>query len=98
MTILGAYRDIHKTDGQGRRTGKERKEERKREERKVGSEDKGEGGSVPLSDASGRVTSEEEECRAEGEKQAEKPQGETERRKCCAQVGGMRLSGIGILF
>lgn len=62
--------------------GEEKGEERE-EERKVGSGDEGEGGSTPLSDPSGCVTGEEEECRVEGEKQAEKPQGETERRKCC---------------
>ncbi len=67
------------------REGEEKGEERE-EERKVGSEDEGEGGSTPLSDPSVRVTGEEEECRAEGEKQAEKPQRETERRKCCVQV------------
>lgn len=45
---------------------------------------KGRGGSIPLSGPSGCVTSEEEECRQgcgrKGEKQADKPQGETERR------------------
>lgn len=42
--------------------------------------------------------SEEEECRAQGEKQVDKPHRETEGRKRCVQVGGMKLSGFGILF
>lgn len=51
------------------REGKERTGKRKREEeRRGGSEDEGEGGSATLSDASGHVTSVEEECRVEGEK------------------------------
>lgn len=71
-----------------RRTGKERRMERKgRTKKKVGSVDKGEGGSIAQSDPSARVTR-EEECRVEGEKQAKKTQGK-DRRETMLYTGQM---------
>lgn len=76
------------------REGKERRGKRKREEeRRGGSEDEGEGGSTTLSDASAHVTSVEEECRVEGEKNR---QANYSGRKRYVQVRGIRLSGFGI--
>ena len=65
--------------------GREEDREGEEREKRVGCEDEG-GKKEGVSDPSGRVTGEEEECRVEGKKQAEEPQGETERRKCCVQV------------
>lgn len=82
MIIHGACRDTHRTDrqggGQGRRGERRRKGE---EESKVGSEDESEGGSIPLSDPSGRVTSAEEECRVDGERMKNKQKDHKARQK-----------------
>lgn len=83
-----------------RRTRKERKrkeKERRKKEGKTGVWRRTESTTIRLIWLC-MLTREEEECRADGEKQGGKPQGETEKRDWLVQVKGMRLSGFEILF
>lgn len=99
MIIHRAYRDTHKTDGQG--GGQGRRGERKGKGRRKGKKEvrvKGKEGVRHYQTHLVVWLVKRRNAELKGEKQVDKPHGETEGRKCCVQVGGMRLSGFGILF